>query len=126
EDHVVFGGDEVQRSEVGDQVAFEAAGVVEVELLQRFGGWEAGGADAALAAVGFAGGDLALQAGDEELLVRPGLSPGPFSEALDRLPQGWCLQRPGQEGDLCGEIPGCPARGHHATPPSRGPSALLW
>ena len=37
EEHdVVFGDDEIQRPEVGDGVAFEAAGMVEVELLQRF------------------------------------------------------------------------------------------
>jgi len=54
---------------VGDQVAFETAGVVEVELFQGLAGGEAGGADAALPAVGFAGGDLALQAGDQELLM---------------------------------------------------------
>src|SRR4051794_16679690 len=40
-----------------------AQGVVEVELLQALAGGEAGGADATLAAVGLAGGDLALQAG---------------------------------------------------------------
>jgi hypothetical protein len=34
EHHVVFGGDEVQGAQMGDGVAFEAAGVVEVELLQ--------------------------------------------------------------------------------------------
>jgi hypothetical protein len=45
---------------VGDQVAFEAAGVVEVELLQAFPRGEPGGADAALAAVGLTSGDLAL------------------------------------------------------------------
>ena len=44
---------------------------------------EAGGADAALAAMGFAGGDLALQAGGQELLVGPALSPGAFGEPLD-------------------------------------------
>jgi hypothetical protein len=43
--------------------------VVEVELLQALAGREPGGADAALPAVGLAGGDLALQAGDQELLV---------------------------------------------------------
>ena len=69
EDHVVFGGHEVQRAEVGDGVAVQAAGVVEVELLEAFAGGEAGGADAAFAAVGFPGGDLALEAGDQELLV---------------------------------------------------------
>jgi len=44
-------------------------GVVEVEVFQRFAGREPGGADPAFAAVGFPGGDLALQAGDEELLM---------------------------------------------------------
>jgi len=37
---------------------------------------ESGGADSAFAAVAFAGGDLALQAGDEKLLVCPVLGPG--------------------------------------------------
>ncbi len=72
EEHdVVAGGDEVQGAQVGDQVAAEAAGVVEIELFQGLAGGEPGGADASLAAVGLAGGDLALQAGDEELLVGP-------------------------------------------------------
>ena len=52
EDHVLLGGDEVQGAEVGDQVAVQAAGVVEVELLQALAGGEPGGADAAFAAVG--------------------------------------------------------------------------
>ena len=55
---------------------FSAAGMVEVELLQRLAGRETGGADAALPAVGFPGGDFPLQAGDEELLVGPGLGRG--------------------------------------------------
>ena len=58
--------------------------MVEVEVLQRLAGREAGGADAALAAVGFAGGDLALQAGGQELLVGPALGPGPFGQPRDR------------------------------------------
>jgi hypothetical protein len=45
-------------------------GVV-VELLQALASREPGGVDAALAAMGFSGGDLALQAGGEELLVGP-------------------------------------------------------
>src|ERR671912_802951 len=102
EDDVVSGGDEVQRAEVGDGVALQRSGVVEVELLQALAGREAGGPDAALAAVGLAGGDLALQAGDQELLVRPGLRPGSFSEPCDRLTQRRCLQRAGQERDLGG------------------------
>jgi hypothetical protein len=43
--HVLLAGDEVQRGEVGDQVAFQAAGVVEVELLEAFGGREPGSPD---------------------------------------------------------------------------------
>jgi hypothetical protein len=64
EDHVVAGGGEVQGAQVGDDLAFERTGVVEVELLQALAGREAGGADAALPAVGLAGGDLTLQAGE--------------------------------------------------------------
>jgi len=58
--HVLSRGDEVQRAQVRDQLAFEAAGVVVVEVLQGLAGGEAGGADTALPAVGLAGGDLAL------------------------------------------------------------------
>jgi hypothetical protein len=36
---------------VSEQIAFEPAGVVEIELLQRFADREAGRADAALSAV---------------------------------------------------------------------------
>ena len=83
ENGVVPGGDEVQGAQVGDDLAFQAAGVVEVEVLQRLAGREPGGADPALAAVGLAGGDLALQAGDQELLMGPGLGAGPLGEPGD-------------------------------------------
>jgi hypothetical protein len=63
EDHVVAGSGEVRGAQVSDDIAFEAAGVVEVEFLQRFAGREPGGADVALTAVGLAGSDFALQAG---------------------------------------------------------------
>jgi len=69
EHHVVLRGDEVQRPEVGDHVAFQPSRMLEVELLQRLAGREPRCADAALPTVGLAGGDLTLQAGDEELLV---------------------------------------------------------
>jgi hypothetical protein len=46
-----------------DGVAFEAAGVVEVELLETLAGGEPGRADAAFPAVGLSRGDLSLQAG---------------------------------------------------------------
>jgi hypothetical protein len=105
EHHVLPAGDEVQRAEVGDGVALEAAGVVEVELLDALAGREPGGPDPALTAVGLPGRDLPLQAGDQELLVGPGLGPGPLGQPAERLPQGRGLQRPGQERDLRGDIP---------------------
>jgi hypothetical protein len=71
---------------VGDLLALEAAGVVEVELLQALAGREAGGADAALTAVGLSGGDLALQAGGQELLVAPALGAGPLGQPPGGLP----------------------------------------
>lgn len=71
EDHVLFSGNKIQGAEVSDRLAFERALGVEVELLQRFAAWEAGGADAAFTTVGFPGGDLALQASGQELLVGP-------------------------------------------------------
>jgi hypothetical protein len=43
--------------------------VVEVEVFEGLAGWEPGSADPSFAAVGLPGGDLALQAGGEELLV---------------------------------------------------------
>jgi hypothetical protein len=119
--HVLPGGDEVQGAQVGDQLAFEPAGVVEVELLETLAGREPGGPDAALAAVCLTGGDLSLQAGDEELLVRPGLLAGPFGQPGHRLAQRRGLQCLGQERHLRTEVAA------HATPPaasSVSPSAV--
>ncbi len=93
-------GDEVERAQVRDRVAFEGAGVVEVELLDALAGGEPRGADAALTAVALAGGDLALQAGDEELLVRPGLGAGSLGQSGHRLAQRRRLERAGQERHL--------------------------
>ena len=120
EEHdVVFRGDEVQRPQMCDHFSFQAAGVVEVELLQRLAGGEPGGADPAFTAVALAGGDFALQAGDEELLMRPGLGAGAFGEparptsrkvgalsALVRNAISLLTSRAGLGG------------GHHATVPS--------
>ena len=113
--HVVPGGDEVEGAQVGDQLAFEPAGVVEVEVLQALAPGEAGGPDPAFSAVAVSGGDFALQAGHEELLVRPVLRPGALGEAVDAVTQGGCLQRPGQERDLRTEVPGRSLGGHQAT-----------
>jgi hypothetical protein len=105
EHHVLLGRHEVQRAEVGDLLAVEAAGVVEVELLQALAGGEAGSADAALTAVGLSGGDLALQAGGQELLVGPALGAGAFGQAAGGLPQAGGLEGAGQEGELGGKVP---------------------
>jgi site-specific DNA recombinase len=120
EEHdVVLARDEIQRAQMRDRFAFEAAGVLEVELLQRLAGREAGSADAALAAVVLPGGDLALQAGDEELLMRPGLRPGAFGQPIHRGTQRRCLQCSGEVGDLGeGVACRCLGRGHQATVPS--------
>jgi hypothetical protein len=84
----------------------------------RLAGGEPGGADAALAAVGLAGGDFTLQARDQEILVRPGLRAGPLGEPGHRLAQGGGFQRPGQERDLAGQVAGRRLGGHQAAPPS--------
>jgi hypothetical protein len=72
---------------MGDDLAFEAAGVAEAELLQGLAGGEPGGPDPAFAAVGLTGGDLPLQAGGQELLMSPALRPGPLSQPGHRLTQ---------------------------------------
>jgi hypothetical protein len=95
---------------VGDEVSFRAPGVVEVELLQALAAWEPRGPDPALPAVGLPGGDLPLQAGDEELLVRPGIGASPLREPGYRLPQRRRLQRPGQERDLGCQVADTPER----------------
>ena len=70
---------------MGDGVAFETAGVLEVEFLQALSGGEPGGSDPAFAAVVLAGGHLTLQARGEELLEGPRVSTGPFGQPRDGL-----------------------------------------
>ena len=116
-DHVLLTGDEVEGAEVGDQVTFQAAGVVEVELLDALAGREPGGADSFLSAVGVAGGDLALQAGSQILLMGPGFGAGPLGEPGRRVAQRGRFQRSGQEHQLTGQVTvGCHRfrRCHHA------------
>src|SRR5262249_50419757 len=120
--HGVVGGGGGGGAQVGDDLAFEPAGVVEVELFQALAGGEAGGADAAFAAVGLAGGDLAGQAGGQELLMGPRFGPGPLGQAGHRFAQRRRLQGAGEERDLGGGVAGGGLGGHHATPPST-PSA---
>lgn len=69
----------------GDRIAFKGSLVIEVELFQVLSGWKPRSADAAFTTVGFAGGDLALQAGGEELFMAPVLGAGTFGESLDRV-----------------------------------------
>jgi hypothetical protein len=97
QEHVVPGGDEVQRAEVSDELATQAAGVVEVELLKALAGGEPGGADPPFAAVTLPGADLPGQAGQQELLVRPALRAGSVGQPGHGLTQGGGLQRAGQE-----------------------------
>jgi hypothetical protein len=78
--HVVLGCDEVQGPEVGNLLALETAGVVEVEFPQALAGRKPGGPHSAFAAMAVAGRDLALPAGGEILLMGPGLGPGPLGE----------------------------------------------
>jgi hypothetical protein len=101
---------------VRDLVAFESAGVVEVELFEAFAGGEPGGADAAFTAVGLPGGDLSLHAGDEKFLVGPRLGAGALSEPVDGLPQGWGLQCSGEERDLGGQVSWRVRGGGHQKP----------
>ena len=110
-----------------DLVSFQAAGVVEVELLDAFAGREPGGPDSAFAAVRIPGCDLALQAGRQVFLMAPRFGSGPLGEPARRLPQSGRLQRPRQIGDLGAHIPGGGFRaGHNATPLSNPatPSAV--
>jgi hypothetical protein len=110
-----------------DRLPLQPAGVVIVEVLQGLTRREPRGADPALTAVGFPGGDLALQTGGEELLMGPRLFPGTFGQPLDRLAQRGCLQRPGEELQLTGHVTTGPrgrrggSRGHHDTSSSTRP-----
>ena len=105
----------------------QAAGVVEVELFEGLAGREPGGADAAFAAVGLSGGDLALQARGQELLVGPGRLPGAFGQAWDRLPKARRFQGAGQERQLGLHVTGgAVLGGHQATCPSVIPNAVSY
>ena len=97
EHDVVAGGDEIEGAEVGDDVAFEGALVVEVELLEGLAGREAGGTDADLTAVGLAGGDLTFEAGSQELFVAPVLGCGLVRRAAGGLEPSPGLSTPGTD-----------------------------
>jgi hypothetical protein len=124
--HVVAGGNKIQGSQMGNDVTFESASMLEVELLQRFAGREPGGADTAFTAVRLTSRHLALQASHQVFLMAPVLGASPLSQPGHRLAQCWSFQRPRQISDLSGHIAALGDFGgnHHATPPSRStPSA---
>ena len=70
--------------------------MVEVELPEGLAAREAGGADPTFAAEGVAGGDLTLQAGDQILLMPPGLGAGPLGVPAGAVPE----RRGGRSGEL--------------------------
>jgi hypothetical protein len=99
---------------VRELLARQAAQMRQVEFLDRLDRGETGGADASLAAVGFAGGDLSLQAGDQVFQVRPRLGAGAFGQTLGGVQQGRGLHGAGEEGQVRGHLPagaGCLAPG---------------
>jgi hypothetical protein len=96
---------------VSDNVFADGALMVEVEVLEGFAGREAGGADAGLATVGLAGGDLAFQAGGQEVLMGPDLGPGADTETFNPGEQGGGFELPAQVGQVPGAAhaaPDCP------------------
>jgi hypothetical protein len=109
---------------VADQVTFQPTSMIEVELLNAFAGREPGGPDPVFAAVGVAGGDLALQAGRQVFLMAPRLGPGPLGEPARGFAQGGRFQCPRQIDELGGHIASGFSAGHHVIPPSATLSAL--
>ncbi len=72
--------------------------MIKVELLQELARREPSRLDAALLAVRLSGRHLPLQAGCQELLVRPGLRSRPLGEASDGLPECRGLEGASEEG----------------------------
>ena len=96
---------------MGDDVAAHAALVLEVEVLEGLAGREAGRLDAGLAAMGLAGRHLAFEAGGQEVLVAPGIGPGPFRQTFHPGQKRRVLEFPAQ----IDEVPGAA----HAAPVAR-------
>ena len=80
QDHVLFGVEEVELAEVLDHLLLDRALEGEVELLQGLAGWEAGGLDAALAAVALARGGLGREQRLGEPLIAPLLGAGALGQ----------------------------------------------
>jgi hypothetical protein len=100
QDHVLFGVQEVELAEVLDDGLLDRALEGEVELLQRLAGGEAGGLDAALAAVALARGDLGREQRLGEPLIAPGLLARPVGQGGQRPRGRGRLQRAEQVRQL--------------------------
>ena len=117
EDHVVLRGHEIERAQVRDRLPLDTTSMIEVELLQRFAGREPRRPDPRFTAVTFPRRDFPLQAGHQELFMGPAFRPGPLAQPSHRVPQGRCLQGPGEEAQFGGQIPPrCGVRAHATVP----------
>ena len=94
QDYVLAGVQEVELAEVLDHLLLDAALEGEVELLECLSGGEPGDFDPVLPAVAVADGDLRCEQGLQELLIAPGLLPGPVGQAGKRSGRSGGLQRP--------------------------------
>ena len=100
QDDVLAAGEEVELAEVQHRVAADRGLEGEVELLERLAGGEAGGLDAALAAVAVAAVGLGLQQRGGELLIAPLLGAGAIGELGQRPGRGRRLERAEQVREL--------------------------
>jgi hypothetical protein len=100
QDHVHFGVQEVELTEVLDHLLLDTALKREVELLEGLVGREAGGADPQPAAGGLPRGDLGREQGFGEPLIAPLLLAGALGEVVQRAGCRWRLQRPEQMSEL--------------------------
>jgi len=102
QDDVLARVQKVELAEVLDDLALDAALEGEVELLERLACGEAGGLDAALAAVALPGGDLGREQAFGEALVAPLLLARALGELRERAGGGRRLQGPEQVRELAG------------------------
>ena len=102
QDDVLAAGEEVELAEMGDQGLLDRALEGEVELLERLSGREAGGLDAALAAVRLAAGVLGREQRLGEALIASFLGAGTLGELGQRPSGGRRLQSAEQVAELAG------------------------
>jgi hypothetical protein len=81
-----------------DEGTFGAGLSGEVEVLERLGRGEPGGADPGARSGRFAREDFGFAERFEELLIGPALRAGPFSGGVQAFQDPWCLQGPQQVG----------------------------